>query len=174
MPKYQGELDGLCGIYAIINAFEYLGIEHDDLFEDICQVFTAKRWPNLLWEGTYFGDLKRAIADCKKIYTELDSVKISYPFWKKVPKNNEDYWKCFHKLFDNAQPESCALIGMTKPSYHWIVAKKEKGKKKIHFIDSDPRKPNVVKKESSLHAGEKHKTKQWIICRNELIFFEKL
>jgi len=178
MVKYQGELDSLCGIYAICNAIEYLGIkgEHDKLFKIICESFHIKRYPSLLCEGTYFGELKRAISKCKKELPELSQIKVSYPFWfrKNIPKNNERYWKYFDNLFDKLPTERrCAIIGLTKPSDHWIVVTKERYKKNIHFIGFDKKAPYKAKRRSSLHAGERHSRKELVIDRKELIFFER-
>lgn len=62
----QGQLDGLCGPYAITNALAYLGHGGDraDVFQTACSAVSRNRWAILLWEGTTFGDLKKMISAC--------------------------------------------------------------------------------------------------------------
>ena len=47
MPSFQGELDGLCGPYAIVNAFEECGLADDGeaIFKACCKALSAARWP---------------------------------------------------------------------------------------------------------------------------------
>ena len=48
MPFYQGEFDGLCGQYAIVNAFELCGCDPSDLFEEACRGLAHRRWPRVV------------------------------------------------------------------------------------------------------------------------------
>ena len=49
---YQGSLDGLCGPYAIVNAYHQCDIEEDWLGEDIFAIacMAIRGWPQVLWE----------------------------------------------------------------------------------------------------------------------------
>ena len=44
MASYQGKLDGLCGQYAIANAFELCGFVHEDYFQAACRGLAGSRW----------------------------------------------------------------------------------------------------------------------------------
>ena len=64
----QGGLDGMCGLYATVNAVQYLRgktlteEEAIELFKDLTRP-VAKKFPALLWEGTSLQEV-RDILDC--------------------------------------------------------------------------------------------------------------
>lgn len=173
MPNYQGQLDGLCGPYAIVNAFEHCGIEKtNEVFEAACAALAPRRWPNVLWDGTTIGDLKRMIKSCRESIDEAAMIITTYPFSRNTPKTNEDYWQRFDLLFSERPKIRCMILGLTRPSYHWIVAFREKGTR-VSFVDTDPHHPFKRKNRSMLHAGSQNgHPKKWIIDRSELILFE--
>lgn len=173
MPSYQGELDGLCGPYAIANAFELCGCctGNEKVFKLACQAFAQRRWPEILWEGTSFHDMQRMIKAC------IDNVKfaqsyeldVSYPFMKIVPNTNSEYWDRFDEIFDDKAVQ-CGIIGITLPSAHWIVASRDGSR--IEFTDSTAHKSMLRKNRASLYAGERRqKPNQWLIDRKEFIVF---
>ncbi|WP_143027225.1 hypothetical protein [Rhodospira trueperi] len=173
MPNYQGQLDGLCGPYAIVNAFEHCGIDaHQNIFETACGAISQKRWPNVLWEGTTIGDLKRMIKRCRERIDGAEQIKTRYPFSRNPPKNNKKYWDRFDNLFESNANVRCMILGLTRPSYHWIVAYCGEGTR-VNFVDTDPMKPFQRKNRTSLHAGSRNgNPNKWIIEPRELILFE--
>lgn len=173
MPSYQGELDGLCGPYAIANAFELCGCctENEDVFKLACQAFTKGRWPTLLWEGTTFHDMQRMIKVCSRgvKFPANSKLVVSYPFLRKTPSTNEEYLEQFDEIFADEKVK-CGLVGITRPTAHWIVAS-HRGRR-IEFTDSTANRPSVRKNRESLFAGERRqKPRQWLIDRKELIIF---
>jgi len=172
-PFYQGKLDGLCEPYAIVNAFGKCGVAGSEaLFEAACSAPAESRWPSLLWDGTTLGDLKLMIKRCKDTVPGADTVKVSYPFSRNTPRTNEMYWRRFDKLFEERPLIRCMIVGLWRPSLHWIVATKETAGH-VSFVDTDPHNPFQRKRRSSLHAGERNANlHKWIIERSELILFE--
>lgn len=165
MPKYQGELDGLCGIYSIINALEECGeVFHEDIFKLACSALGKNRWPKVLWEGTTLKDMQNMLKHCLEKHPNL---KVNYPFTKNPPLSNDEYWKRFDEIFAD-EATICAIIGVTQPSAHWIVATKEGGR--IWLSDSKAGEPYKRKNRSSFHAGlRRKKQSQWLLDRKELI-----
>ncbi len=55
MPYYQGEFDGLCGMYAIANAYEICGYGDicAELFQAACDALAPRRWPSVLRIGMF-------------------------------------------------------------------------------------------------------------------------
>ena len=46
---YQGHYDGLCGMYAIANAFMECGVKDgEEVFHTACTMLAQKRWPKTL------------------------------------------------------------------------------------------------------------------------------
>lgn len=176
-PKRQGHLDGLCGIYSIVNSYKQVmgkSLNKDDvplLFEACCRSVSA--WPATLWLGLDFEELMDVIERTKRNEPELfEPVEITFPFRKSTPQTSEAYWRDFHIMFEK-HPDGCAIIGMTHPHHHW-VAVTLKSKKQIAIHDSSPDGPLKVKNISQIHAGDRlPEQKHWKLERNELVFFRK-
>lgn len=172
-PRAQGALDGLCGPYAIVNALMHIGHRGDpaELFQTACSAVSARRWPELLWEGTWFGDLKKMLAACMRKFDGPIGVKVSYPFWRTPPTTNDGYWIEFDRVFDD-EDVLCGIVGITRPSDHWLVIARDG--QRIVFYDSEPLKPMKRVNRTSLYAGVRGpKTKKWVIDRRELVVFRR-
>ena len=170
---YQGEYDGLCGMYAIANAFMECGAEDgEEIFEAACSALARKRWPKVLWKGTTFGDMKRMIRACVR-QKHTNNIKTRFPFWKNEPINDKRYWEKFDELLGN-DSKTCGIVCVkfpNSPILHWIVAKKDGGR--ILFIDSDAKQPRIRKNRKSLYAGFRRRSpNQWLLFRRLLIVFE--
>jgi len=169
--SYQGGLDGLCGMYALVNAYMMCGCEDgEDILLEACRALAKSRWPEVLVKGTTFADMQRMAKRCKDVMG-IDHVQLRYPFKRQAPRSNEVYWQRFHEVFKD-QDVACAIIGVEDPMMHWIVAAPEKGH--IMFMDSKAGEPFFQKKQSSLVAGSrKQKPGQWLINPAELILFTR-
>lgn len=171
MPSYQGELDALCGAYAIVNAMELcgLGAERQALFEIACAATVRNPWPLTLWEGTTYADLKRMVRGCLKSDANRSKLSASYPLSRRRAATNADFWNAFDDAFSDCRAV-CAIIGLKKPSAHWVVAIPDGGR--IAFIDSCPERPVYRKNRASLYAGfRRPKPTQWLVDRGELVVF---
>jgi hypothetical protein len=171
MPKAQGDLDALCGLYAIANAFDICGFPRfRDVIKESCNALAESRWPATLWEGTSFSDLQRMIKRCRAEIDGLEGVEVKYPFSKSTPTTNDEYWNRFGEFFEGNDATRCAIIRTFKPENHWIVAIPDGGR--IAFIDSTAGNSSFRKNLSTLHAGERRKHPQnWLIDRRELVLF---
>jgi hypothetical protein len=177
-PKQQGHLDGLCGVYSIINSFKaVLGTSLKDesvqlLFEACCRSVSA--WPATLWEGLDFEELKDVIERAKISESDLfGAVEITFPFALSTPRTSKCYWQEFHKLFKD-HPKGCAIVGMTHPHLHWVTVT-PKSEKQLRIHDSSPTGSIKTKNISQIHAGDRLPSdKHWMLARNELVFFRKL
>ena len=175
---YQGSLDGLCGPYAIVNAYHQCDIEEDWLGEDIFAIacMAIRGWPQVLWEGTSFEQMIKMLKACqnslKSAYEEAGCkypIEVKYPFRNNEPGSNKEYWKRFDEEFfrDSA---ICGIIGMEVPSEHWFAF--DISVKTLSVFDSthpsDRRMRRVRIKE--IHAGV-YQMKSFVINRRELIMF---
>lgn len=175
--KEQGDLDALCGIYAIVNAFTHLGVDKrysKRLFKLACKGLPAKKWPKVLWNGTYLKDIKRMIKNCQKRSEPSGTLRIdvSYPFKKETPENDEEFWHGFDILFEDKSEEKCAIIGLTQPYDHWIVVAKE-SPGRLRIIDSLSSDPPLLKNRSSFTARDRSPDhRKWKIIRKDLVLFK--
>ena len=64
-PYQQGDFNGLCGLYAVLNAilrqFEMTGLEqlHEEMFKVGATAIPKNRFPDVLWDGMDVADLFR-------------------------------------------------------------------------------------------------------------------
>ena len=124
----QGSLDGLCGPYAIVNAYDLCGVEEDWLGQDIFNIacLAIDDWPEALWEGTTFPQMRTMLKACqkalKKAYREADCaypIEIDYPFRRNPPGTDKQFLKRFHEMFSRDEV-NCGIVGMEKPAAHWF------------------------------------------------------
>ena len=174
---YQGKLDGLCGPYAIVNAYDRCGVEEDWLGQDIFNIvcLAVDRWPNILWEGVSFSQLRKMLAACqkelKKAYRKAGKefpVTVEYPFsGNRKPKSNREYWRRFEGLF-SCDELVCGSLGMEHPHEHWIAF--ENRKKKLSLFDSDAESERWRVAKEDIHAGTRRR-KKCLVNRRELVVF---
>ncbi len=180
MPGRQGEYDGLCGMYAISNAYQICGYHTDDgeaeelIFQVACSALAPKRWPDVLWEGTSFGDMMRMIARCQDVLQDVSedpdipNIKVTYPFSRNTPKTNAAYWK---RLFDIFEDKSayCAIVGEDSDG-HWIVVEPDR---QGRLLFSDSRDDGMYRVGvDEIHAGKrKPGWKDYKFNRKDLIVF---
>lgn len=174
---YQGNLDGLCGPYAIVNAFDRCGINEtwlgQDLFNIACSAIDG--WPHVLWEGTSFAELKTMIRACRKALTKAYGkagydfhLEVKYPFeGTRRPRSNKEYWERFDKMFSRSDV-MCGILGIEDPGEHWIAF--ENGKHKLTVFDSDADREKSRIRKKDIHAG-KCMRRRWLVNREELAVF---
>lgn len=170
---YQGNLDGFCGPYAIVNALARCGVRGQDelMFKTALRTVAKRRLPDLIWEGTTFQDLRRMTKACLDVVQAENEIRASCPFYRRPPSTNREYWQRFDELFDDDLVE-CAILGVWAPGGHWVVAYREGTNRLVSFVDSDPHFPARRKRRSSLHAGlRRRRASQWLVDRSELIAF---
>ncbi len=132
---YQGEHDGLCGMYAVANAFKACSVEDEfRVFRLACRSLGGDlTWPSGIWVGTYFEDMKKMLEYCKKHIGHADQIEFDYPFDRYPPNTKEEYVKKLQEVFRNCNPK-CAIVGTED---HWFTIKKENPKsKRFVVIDS--------------------------------------
>lgn len=168
LVNHQGALDGLCGPYAIANALALCGIKSfETVFRSCLMALPKRRWPSTLWEGTDVDDLAKMLRALSPLM-KRHSIKVSQPFAKCEPKGAAEYWRRFDEQF--ADPASqAAILGLTKPLHHWIVARPQGGR--IQFVDSRPEDPKPIKNRASLAVGLRNRDAKWLIDPSELILF---
>ena len=184
MPLHQGEYDGLCGMYAIANAYQICGYDRpedeedelQDIFQIACGALVKSRWPDVLWDGTSFADMKKMIAKCLREtewWKDYDgfSVKVTYPFSRNTPKTNNEYWDRLSDMFEGEDKAvRCAIVGMEAPSEHWIVVEPSRSG---NLLLSDSRTGTIDRvRIEAIHAGKKKPgDKEYKFNRKELIVF---
>jgi hypothetical protein len=122
----QGDLDGLCGVYAVVNALRYLF----QLNEEDCRALFAAlvkalhhrcRRPHqhILW-GIPFSTLKRLI-EATQTCRVLDCDQTFWARPLRLPRNQRNLPRLWSGLTQELTPTCVALIGITGATDHWCV-----------------------------------------------------
>ena len=177
---YQGNLDGLCGPYAIVNAFDRCGLNEDWLGQDLFNIacLAVDGWPEVLWAGTDFSQMKTMLKACRKSLNKAYKkagydfhVKLEYPFeGKGKPRSNGEYWKRFDRIFSNSDI-ICGILGVEDPHEHWIAF--ENKKHKLVVFDSDAEGDTRRIRKKDIYAGNCVR-RRWLVSRKELVVFRSV
>lgn len=174
---YQGNLDGLCGPYAIVNAFDRCGLNEEWLGQDLFNIacLAIEGWPDILWKGTDWLQMQSMLKACqkalRKAYREAGEefhVKVEFPFnGKRKPRSNKDYWERFEGIFSR-NDVVCGVLGIEDPPEHWIAF--ENKKRTLAVFDSDAEDETRRIRKIDIHAGKRIRRK-WLVNPEELVVF---
>lgn len=177
---YQGSLDGLCGPYAIVNAFDRCGLNEEWLGQDLFNIacLAIEDWPRILWKGTDFPQMKTMLRACtkasRKAYREAGEefhIKVEYPFsGVKRPRSDREYWVRFDELCAR-EDVVCGILGIDRPYRHWIVFRNNG--KSLTMFDSSARDGRWRIAKKKIHAGRRNR-KKYRIDREDLVLFREI
>ncbi len=146
-PYLQGQIDGLCGLYAIINAFQYLfpaSFTDDDAWElmSILCGAIAHKFPAVIWKGAGVEDtillFKAAERYAAATRHLKGSIAVTRPFARRKIDRVQDFWAEIGEWLDakpHAHNARLACIGIGYPDNHWTLVAK-KSAKSVTFFDS--------------------------------------
>lgn len=136
----QGGLDGMCGLYATVNAVQHLRgktlNERDaiDLFKALTDA-VAKKFPALLWEGTGMQDIRDILDKADQYARDVYGFGVvrSEPLRRGAPKRADHYWARLDELLK--PPGRVLLVGLKEPWEHWTVLT-DVTPRTLRFLDS--------------------------------------
>lgn len=160
----QGNLDGLCSAYSIINSISYLKSfdlkKCKDLFREVYAT-ASDISPSITLNGLYFSQMEMLLSDVK-----VPGIKITLPFRSVKMHTIGDYYAAVADRI-NHKP-SCAIIGLGAPMHHWTVAEFVHPRS-ISLIDSGGMKQIRI-----ANAGLKPEKGKVHIHPRQTIFFERV
>lgn len=123
-PLYQGDQDGLCGLYAVVNSLRLLWPrEMTDkntavIFQEVAHALGA--WPRVLWAGTYPTDIVTMLKAARRVFTEKGMcLTWTKPFKTGSINHIEVFETNLRHELDC--PGTTAIVGMNRPRQHWSV-----------------------------------------------------
>jgi hypothetical protein len=133
-PYEQGGLDGLCGVYSIINASNIINNLTDDdceeLFKEILVYLDReKSLSRILTEGLNINVLGEILKNIKSL-----NFNRAMPFKGSPETSLSDFWEGIQEFL--TQPNRAVLLGMAGQYDHWSIIKSISDKR-INFCDSD-------------------------------------
>jgi hypothetical protein len=146
-PYLQGQIDGLCGLYAIVNAFQWLfptSFTDDDAWElmtILCGAI-AHKFPAVIWKGAGVEDTVLLFKAAEKYAAKTPHLKglivVTTPFARRKIDRAQDFWAEIGDWLEaakHAQTKRLACIGIGYPDNHWTVVTKTSAKS-VTFFDS--------------------------------------
>lgn len=122
MPYAQGELDGLCGIYAIINAIGatvtgWNRADAERLFQYLIKRLTARRLDHAIADGIGIRDLKTLIRDADIYLAREYGLRIQQrnAFARRV--SLDDYWARIRVHLQECGNR--VIVGLNGVHRHW-------------------------------------------------------
>lgn len=126
-PASQGAFDGLCGIYAIINSMDGLGLKrprsrfHKELFVSLTNALPTNRLRAAMDRGLTGDDLSSAARRAFRTLRETDGLEVRRPFARRSFVCIHEYAAAICTLPEGEQ--TVAIINVSAPHYrHWTVA----------------------------------------------------
>ncbi len=178
-PWQQGELDGLCGIYAIINAMKVLTLSRGHTFTDssgamlfrkmVLALHQRGKMPGALWDGTSISHVRVFLNTAKTFMRKQYGLDLVY---RQLARHGEVtrkdvLWRLLaaalhgHESYRFPQETfhtRVALLGLGNPMPHWTLAYDVRPRT-IMLIDSGNR---FNLKYSNCTVGESHPSR-WMI-----------
>ena len=164
LPLHQGDLDGLCGIYSIINSIKtiypkrFSNRNQSNLFEYLTNYAIKEQGNlNILSEGLGLRDMQQLLnAAIEYLSSDLFiDIQVTRP-WRKqssaLPTDAD-----IKQLLKT--PKTAILIGLEKPNLHWTVIT-DYGHREFVLFDSDGHEdiPSnelmFTRKQKALYDGE--------------------
>ncbi len=143
VPRQQGSLDALCGIYAIVNAMRHLVpelAEDEDarLFAKLVRRLEKVRGRPLkgIWRGLKIKHIRRLVRHACKAVTRSAGVKLKASRLKPDLCERLRLADLWAELRERLQPGTVAIIGIGGLEAHWSVAV-HVGRSWLKLIDSD-------------------------------------
>jgi hypothetical protein len=136
-PWKQGDLDGLCGAYSVVNAVYYL---YRDFSQDDCEdlfSFMVKNHTDLFSQalvgGMRFKQLWSLANGVKDYLAPTRTLNLYRPFYNQKVKKPDEFLDHVSPMIG---PRAVVLIGFGEPWNHWSLITKITPKS-VRFQDSD-------------------------------------
>lgn len=122
----QGTFDGLCGIYAILNALHRVGVTgprthlHRNLFRNIVKATPPKTLANAVSHGLETDQLLAAARRGLRWLRRTHDIDLRISRWRHRPTNKADFIKTLTAL--SSRPGHAVILCFAKPGLqHWSV-----------------------------------------------------
>ncbi|MGR3983487.1 hypothetical protein [Pseudoalteromonas sp. 1181_04] len=185
-PVKQGDLDGACGFYAIVNALKTLepDLNENELFTQVIGSYMVDGDFKNFFEGTRRGSIKntlsRVIEYINNRYdlfddktNELYKLKFTIPYWyKDTPRTRKKVLEKINQA-DNGKNMVCIIGYEHEHGGHWSVVKKISAKG-MHMVDSSYEKPIIPLDETRVDGNQKpSKSKPYKLDSDDIFIIEK-
>jgi hypothetical protein len=172
-PLHQGDLDGLCGVYAVINAFCLLCPEFKErqsrrLFVGLIDVLNTVCLPKgeFLYDGIEVTEVTKLVRFAKLFAKEEFDIRIiSRPL--KLRRERRRYDELWNTLQTELDTGAVSILALSGYHGHWTVAHRATAKA-AYLFDSDELK---ILRRAACSLDER-KTRHWI-APSDVLFLHR-
>ncbi|MNV22618.1 hypothetical protein D3C71_1135990 [compost metagenome] len=125
----QGKFDGLCGVYAIINALDPIGLTgprtnlHRNLFRNIIKALPPKSLAHAVIHGLETEQLINATRQGLRWLRHSHDIDVRVSRWRHLPTDKCEFIRDLSTLSE--RPEHAVILCFAKPGLqHWSVVAK--------------------------------------------------
>lgn len=125
----QGTFDGLCGIYAILNALDSVGVTgprthlHQNLFRNIVKSTPPKTLANAVNYGLETEELLAAARQGLRWLRRAHDIDLRISRWRHKPADKADFIKALTAI--SRRPRHAVILCFAKPGLqHWSVVER--------------------------------------------------
>ena len=142
-PYLQGNIDNLCGLYALINATRLViypsKIQPELLSRCVAVLTQKKKAGDFIGKGTYSTDITYLL---KEIFIKEYPIRFTKPFNKAV--DLDTYWSKLNKFLHESSNRAVVMLFYTETAGHWTVIRATTDNELILF---DSKRTRNLKKE---------------------------
>ena len=139
-PYQQGDLDGLCGVYALVNAVDYLcgplsNRKARQLFQQILKHLETKApLASRCCHGIVINDIAGIL---KSVVCQQYPIQRFKPFHRQPWVNKQRYIKILREFLQ--QPNAIVLLALEGYHSHWTLVRQITDKKLVTYDSSEIR-----------------------------------
>ncbi|MGK0269668.1 MAG: hypothetical protein ACI88H_000300 [Cocleimonas sp.] len=185
-PVKQGDLDGACGFYSIVNALKTLekDFDEEELFTQVISGFLRDGDVNKFFDGTYRGTIKNTLSRVLEyinasynLYdeksSELYELTYNIPYWQlNEPKTRKQILDSVGQA-DNGKNCVCIIGYEHETGGHWSVVKKVSSKG-LHMVDSSYEKSVIPFEELRVDSKQsKNRKKPYNLTSGDIFIISK-
>lgn len=136
-PFQQGDLDGLCGIYSIINSVKLVAGKmptndcYDLFYKILQQIEETDQLSAIIVNGCNINQLGCIFKNV--IEKKYPNIKRSKPFHKRKDASIDEFWDTTYQFLTH--PNRAVMVGLTSEYGHWTVIR-SMSHRRIYFWDS--------------------------------------
>jgi hypothetical protein len=138
-PEQQGHIDGMCSVYAVLNAckrlFNHSELMDQELFKALCAA-TPELFPAIVYDGVEVEGLAQLIDAAKNWVAHRHNRELicERPTHRRQFAGVDEYFDFVRMAFAEGETGSrLAVIGLDRPWNHWTVLWRVTAKRAFFF-----------------------------------------
>jgi hypothetical protein len=179
--EQQGSLDGLCGVYAVVNAVKRLVPRHlnrellDELFRELMTTLITRRGPKVVADGAAAADIRQMLLRANRFLARrLPAAAFEFSRLsgrgRRRPRTIDALWQILNAQIEESGQRTVAILAWGSPyAEHWTCVHHVTSRS-LRITDS---RGNSVLSRSRLKLGE-HPDRRSAVHPTDVFFVRRL